>query len=235
MQTDNIDTLNVFMCLRNNGDTLVDTFRSLESIETHFTNYSFHYYIFENDSTDNTPELISNFMQNRSGVYKSETLHTPQWTSVKNVSRTSDMAYYRNAMKQLCNSWNDSSYSLIIDSNVSFSISTISDFINILHHDQSVAMATPFGYIHDSPNTYYDTYALKTTAGKRYIPRFIPSVLKVQSAFGGIAMIRSHALKHSIWEPDSHSLESEHVSFCKNISSFGCVVILKHTRVAWIP
>ena len=232
---DNSSTINIFMCLRNNSNTLPDTFKSLETIENHFKNYNFSYFIFENDSSDNTPSLINSFMKNRSGIFKCDTLHTHHWDSVKSIKRSSDMAHYRNSMKQLCSSWNNSSFSLILDSNVSFSIDTISDFLSTLHSDPNIAMVTPFGFVHDSPHTYYDTYALLTSSNKRYIPRFIPHILPVHSAFGGIVMIRSHALRNSSWNINPDVLESEHVSFCRDVRRFGSIVILKHTRVSWIP
>ena len=93
--------INVFMCLRNNADTLQNTFNSLKAIENHFTNFRFVYYIFENDSTDNTPSLISSFMQHRSGALKCCNLNTRQWGSVKDTQRSSDMARYRNHMKNM--------------------------------------------------------------------------------------------------------------------------------------
>ena len=227
--------INVFMCLRNNADTLQNTFNSLKALENHFENFRFVYYIFENDSTDDTPSLISSFMQHRSGTFKSCNLNTRQWGSVKDTQRSSDMARYRNNMKNLCSSWDDSEFSIILDSNVSFSISTISDFISTLQNDSSIAMVTPFGHIQSSPRTYYDTYALLTNSDKRYIPLFIPAILPVKSSFGGIVMLRSQAFRNSSWNTIVSSLESEHVSFCADVRRYGSVVILKHTKVSWHP
>ena len=155
-----IPLIDVFMCLRNNENTLSVTFDQLRDCEEHFASkLRFNYYIYENDSIDNTPSLIKEFMQDRKGIYVSDKLAKEQWRSVADNDRSKDMAQYRNSMKGLCKRFK-STYTLIIDSEVTFSHLTLDKFITLLDTNSDIAMTTPFGHIANKPHKYYDTYAL---------------------------------------------------------------------------
>ena len=226
--------LNVFMCLRNNSNTLSSTFDSLELLETSYPHVTFCYYIFENDSTDDTPEKIKHFMFQRQGRFSCNLLKMKQWESIKSIHRSTDMAVYRNSMKSLCTDWENSIYSVIVDSNVHFNVATIEGFIQELQ-DTSIAMVTPFGHVNHMPRVYYDTYALLTFQDKQRLPVFTPCLYEVKSAFGGIVMLRTEALQHSRWAATPHALYSEHVAFCSQVRQFGQVVVLKNNKVEWNP
>ena len=93
-------------------------------------------------------------------------------------------------------------------------------------------MVTPFGYVDGEPHLYYDTYALLTVRNKRSIRSAGRSILHVNSAFGGLAMVRSCVMEKCFWDK-SETLCSEHVHFCKMVREYGNVVINRDIRVKW--
>ena len=225
-----MECINVFICLRNNSNTIHKTLNTFELLEDYF---NLHYFIFENDSYDDTPSIIENFMKHRKGQFSSNTFHKIHWDSVQNSSRSRDMAFYRNSMKNLCTDFSNR-FSIILDSDIEFSLSTINSFIDVLIQYDHIAMVTPFSTVGNS-DKYYDTYALLTQNNKNSLSNFrLSPILSVNSAFGGIIMIRSSILQKCSWDEHVSQLHSEHVSFCQNVKLFGDVVIATQVRVKWI-
>ena len=220
-------TIDIYMCLRNNRDTLENTFRTLETIEEM---HVLRYFIYENDSTDDTPSMISEFMRNRPGAYKCETLRRKQWGSVSDSNRSADMATYRNKMRALCEG-KRSEYSVIVDSEVAFSLDTINQYLVILKDVPGASMVTPFG--ESRLGHYYDTYALVTPNGKTRLPPVLPRLYWVHSAFGGVAMLRSAAFEHCYWGVTNSCVCSEHVEFCRQVRNHGQVILARDIRVTW--
>ena len=111
-----MNKVNVFMCLRNNENSLDKTFTMLEKLKEINNNYKFYFYIYENDSIDNTKNIIRSFYDFNNGKCKFEILDKVQWNSDnKNHDRITDMSLYRNKMKTLCTNWEHSEYSIILD------------------------------------------------------------------------------------------------------------------------
>ena len=199
--------LHVFMCVRNNQKSLVKTLNSLECTENAMPHIRFAYYIYENDSTDNTCEFILDFMKKRRGnVSVGNKLNKIQWTSVKDKNRIRDMAMYRNRMKGLCADFATSKYSIILDSEISFSPTTIQEMIKVLDTNPDIAMTTPWGVSNAASykrrNAYYDLYALLT-------------------------------LKDNWTVENQNGMYSEHVYFCERVRKYGSVVICRDIAVQW--
>ena len=227
-------TLNVFLCARNNAKTLHKTFECLENMENKFLNHTIKYHIFENDSNDNTLELLNSFMNNRKGNLKSVKLRKPQWEHIKSKQRISDMALYRNLNKSQCNDLDSSEFSIILDTDIYFSPDIIHDFLNILNNSDDLAMVCPFGYMKDARKVYYDTYALRTMRDRQIFPLCIgTNIVEVQSAFGGIVMIRSEILKKCTWGIPTDDRFNEHVYFCEQVRKYGKICIAKNITCEW--
>ena len=220
--------INVFMCVRNNENSLQKTFDSFISIQEKF-NITFHYYIYENDSTDSTPLLILEFFRNHNGSYRIEKLSKKEWKDVRDINRTADMARYRNTMKDLCNDWTSSDFSVIVDSDVEFTHKNFYDMIKLLQSDSSIAMVTPYAYAGNTL-TYYDTYALDSDIN---VCVLMPEIQPVHSAFGGFVVLRTHVLEQCKWDVTPNKLCSEHNYFCKMVQKYGQVVIARDIRVHW--
>ena len=189
--------IHIFLSVRDNENTLKDTLNKLSEIEKmNITKYEFHYWILENDSKDNTVDIVKEFLKTKSGRIISGKLGTKKWTNVKQENRVKDMTYYRNLnlkmmflgpMKPNANimdindlavlenavnfkneKWKPyrSKYSIILDTNIVFEKTIFEEMETILEQNNDVGMITPFGYVRTSPMTYYDTYALQTMDNK---------------------------------------------------------------------
>ena len=224
------ENINIFMCVRNNESSLQNTFTQLLNLQTIF-NIKLNFYIYENDSTDSTPYLVINFFRNNNiqGSYKIEKLSKKEWSDVKDLNRSKDMAMYRNTMKNLCKNFNSSQYSLILDTDVEFTHENFKSMIKLLKNNKDIAMVTPYAFAGDTLK-YYDTYALDSP---KNICVLMPEIQEVYSAFGGFVVIRSSVLKECHWDVTENKLCSEHNYFCNMVRNYGKVVIARDIRVHW--
>lgn len=220
----------IFMCVRNNGKDLPKTLDTLEKIRRNDEEYEYAYYIFENDSSDNTVEVCKAFMARNHGVFRSDVMNKKQWEDVKDIDRVTDMAIYRNACKALCADVSKSDYCVLVDTKVTFQEDIIEKFKNTLK-DETIAMVSPFGKV-GKKNVYYDTYALEFKDKKRTV-RMNTGIIDVLSACGGIFMVRSPAVAGASWEGIDGN-KSEHNAFCYSVNDFGRVVINTAIHVEWV-
>ena len=226
------------MCCRNNEDTLDKTFDLLNQIETLNKNYNFRYYIYENDSTDKTKNIIVDFYKNHKGNCLFETLQTKYWSNIQNEKRVADMSMYRNKMKSLCKQFNNSDYSIILDTNILFKPSIFQDMINVFIEDKKIHMVTPFGFVEGKPKLYYDTFALdlisdykgkKLNKLKHEMKK--NQIVKLISGFAGFIMIKTQTLSLCSWKYSS--ISSEHNYFCKEVQQYGDIVCSTNIKVKW--
>ena len=220
----------VFMCVRNNGKDLPKTLDTLEKIRRKDDVYEYAYYIFENDSSDNTVEICKTFMAKNNGAFQSDVMNKKQWEDVKDIDRVTDMAIYRNVCKALCPDISKSEYCVLVDTKVTFSDDIFDTFRDTLR-DESIAMVTPFGKVGKKP-VYYDTYALEFKDNRKCV-RMNTGLIDVLSACGGIFMARSPAVVGASWEGIDGN-KSEHNAFCYSVSDFGRIVINTAIHVEWV-
>lgn len=227
----NQNVVNVFMCVRNNSNSLHKTFGSLLDLIRKFRNFEFVFYIYENDSDDDTTLQVLNFfkLNDLKGSFRSDRKFAKQWQSIQSMQRSNDMAKYRNAMKNLCDDFSDSEFSVIIDTDIEFSASTFQQMMHVMSNNPHIAMVTPYAYVDDTFQ-YYDTYALDA---ELQVCPLMPEKINVNSAFGGFVMVRSAALAFSNWSTIPDKLCSEHNFFCKMVSRFGSIALFRDIRVRW--
>jgi hypothetical protein len=223
--------INVFMCVRNNEKDLYKTFDVLEKIRRKDETHEYRYYIFENDSTDDTIQLCEDFIKRNHGVFMSDVLNKIQWKDVKDIGRVTDMSIYRNKCKALCSDddMKNSEFCVLVDTNVTFNDMIIDRFEKILR-DQSIVMVSPFGKV-GSKRVYYDTYALEFLERPRHF-KIDSGIIDVKSACGGMFMVRSEAMLVSSWK-SIDAARSEHNYFCYQVGNFGRVVIDTSTVTEW--
>ena len=232
-ENDSREIINVFLCCRNNSETIDNTFESFRKMQKDRFNYNFVFYIYENDSEDDTPFKIINFFKKNWGSYSIQCHNTKLWHQNRCTERIQNMVTYRNKNKDMCTNWENSKYSLIFDTNILFTSDVVCKMIKELENNSNIAMVTPYG-ICSKYKQYYDTYALETMFHTNKLHPFKEKT-EVLSAFSGLVVLRTHALKDSKWSvPDNCILKNEHNPFCKEIRRFGKIIILKEAVVYWL-
>lgn len=102
-QNNSISKVNVFMCVRDNSKTLKSTLDKLSKMKSKYEkHFEFYYWILENDSKDNSSDIITDFFRHNNGRYSTGNISTKKWGSVRSVDRVMDMAKYRNMNKLMC-------------------------------------------------------------------------------------------------------------------------------------
>ena len=233
--------INVFMCLRNNEQTIDKTFHLLDDIEINNKSDTFRYYMYENDSKDKTKEKIIEFFKTHDGEYSFESLNTKFWDSVSDKTRAADMSIYRNKMKNLCTDFNNSEYSIILDTNIDFSNQTFIEMKEILDSNKNIAMITPFGFESGNPLKYYDSFALdieskfygkKLKKLKMELKNSEDKILKIKSGFAGFVVIRTEILEKCNWS-SGDKVCSEHNYLCEKVRKYGDIVMAGKIKVKW--
>ncbi len=236
---------------------LSSTLRQLEKQEeTVSSRYRFFYSFYENDSVDNTPQVLNQWINKHYGVLLSEKRNDPKWKSVPSVRRTKLMAEYRNLAFKGLNKINFD-YLFVLDSDIILGDKLISKMINILDLNPHIGMITPNtiqnvpdAYQSGSIFSYYDSWALKDIEGNNGLSYSSNPFLlledrdfwnsgfrvNVQSAFGGAALIRG-ALFHNSNIKWSGENGCEHWDFCKQIRDLGYLItvdpcLLSHVNLA---
>ena len=221
----------VFMCVRNNGNDLPKTLEMLEKIRRKDETHEYAYFIFENDSSDNTVELCKEFIARNHGTFQSDVMNKKQWEDVKDIDRVTDMAIYRNTCKSLCQDLSASEFCVLVDTKVTFREDIFEKFKSTLK-DETIAMVSPFGKV-GKKLVYYDTYALEFKDNRKRTVRINTGIIDVLSACGGIFMVRSPAVVASQWDGIDGN-KSEHNAFCYSVSDFGRVIIDTSIHVEWV-
>ena len=247
--------------LRDEALALPRFFHLLESVEADSRVDRLICSFYENDSIDDTPELLASWLKNRPGVLQSERLGSPRLRG-REVKRTIQMAEARNkALAGFGEEYFD--WLVVIDADLHTKPSHIWQLIEEVQRGRGVAMACAsalqnlpdiFGR---SPWSYYDTFALVDQSGRQGITGArVPlwdlndraawmagRPVSVRSAFGGIsvlpmALLRGH---HVQWQGDQGC---EHWAFCLAVGQVGRVmacpevtplVIHKNDSIAWHP
>lgn len=239
--------VSVFCILRDSEKTLSKLFSQLEELES-LKDYEFSYFFYENDSLDNTRELIKNWMKLRKGNFLFENLGAKKFGSVADPERMRFLCDCRNKNKNLAGE-NKSEYSLLIDSDIEFNSKNFLLHIEAINNLPEAIMITPnvrqpikdlmFGETQDS---YYDVYAFRDNFGNKGVyftdcPSFLINdqkawkknkPIKVLSAFGGFALIKSSVFNKVEWSAD---INCDHCNMCFLISRMGQIYILPNSIV----
>jgi len=239
--------ISVFCIFRDSEESLPRLFSQLESIESLF-GYEFSYFFYENDSKDNTRQLIKEWISSRKGKFLYEDLGAKKFGSVTDPERMRFLCECRNKCKDLAKE-NDSDYSLLIDSDIHFSkfnfliqmgsLETLEDAVMVTPNVRQPIKDLTFGETLDS---YYDVYAFRDNFGNKGIyftdcPSFLKQdqedwkdgkPIKVLSAFGGFAIIKSDVFNSVRWSAD---INCDHCNMCYQISRKGQIYIIPNSIV----
>lgn len=229
--------VSVFSIWRDSAKDIDQTLKQLEDLES-LKRFDFSYYFYENDSKDNTVEILNKWLSSRSGELKSESLNAQKFGSTEDPKRMKFLVSCRNKCKGLAKE-NNSDYSLIFDSDIKFNKENFKLQLQRLNNLESAVMVTAncrqnlpdltFGF--DSCS-YYDVYAFRDRCGSKGMyfsdcPSYqrddqfdwkIGKPIITMSSFGGFAILRSEVFNKVKWSADIHC---DHVNMCFDISRYG--------------
>ena len=229
--------VSVFSLWRDSAKDIDRTLKQLEDLES-LEGFDFSYYFYENDSKDDTVEILNKWLSSRSGELKSENLNMQKFGNTTEPKRMKFLCSCRNKSKDLAKE-NNSDYSLIFDSDLKFNKENFKLQLQRLNNLESAVMVTAncrqnlpdltFGF--DSCS-YYDVYAFRDRCGSEGMyfsdcPSYqrddqfdwkIGKPIITMSSFGGFAILRSEVFNKVKWSADIHC---DHVNMCFDISRYG--------------
>jgi hypothetical protein len=239
--------ISVFCLWRDSEKTIHKTLKQLENLES-MEGFEFSYFFYENDSKDNTVEILKEWISKRSGNLKIEILNASKFGSTTDPARMKFLCECRNKCKDLALD-NKFDYSLLIDSDIEFNNNNFLLQIESLDNIDNAAMTTanvrqniPDFTFNSSLNSYYDTYAFRDEYGNNGLywsdSPFIRKENRLgwmlgqpqitMSSFGGFAIIKSCIFNKVKWHSDFHC---DHVNMCYDISRYGSIYIIPRSKV----
>ncbi len=237
--------ISIFSLFRDSEKHLKRLFGQLEEVERQ-TNAELEYFFYENDSVDNTPKLLKEWISSRNGKVLSEELGSRKFGSTLDTERMILLSNARNKMKNLGSS-TDSAFSLIFDSDIIFNGSLINNFLKYKDLDFSMLTANvrqdvPCKMGSGQSCSYYDSSILFDTEGNNCMtwsnnPFYEENdrenfennnPVEVLRAFGSAAFCSTNALKKCQWNSRG---ESEHWSFCDKMRDHGKIFLLPGVKV----
>jgi cellulose synthase/poly-beta-1,6-N-acetylglucosamine synthase-like glycosyltransferase len=154
--------ISICLCIRD-CEKYIDYLNDLFfKIENKYNKINFEYFMYENNSIDNTKNRIINFYKNRQGKYLFENIKGDIMIGGIQMKRGTKMANLRNKLKHFHRTL-DSDFVVLLDADVIFTQDTIIQLINTLKNE--IVMATPFCicnrlYIKNKSVHYYDSFAV---------------------------------------------------------------------------
>jgi GT2 family glycosyltransferase len=189
---DAISSIGVCLLLRNSEHYIRKFLKdAIAAMEAEYPHVDFAYYIYENDSVDDTVDAIRDLVEGKSKcTFVTETLHTtieaPSDDSGERIKRIVDVRNrfmsgdVRDAIVK------SHQWCIFIDADIHFSPHTIRDMLKAAATYSNVAMITPLSIDHfencalpnkDAPfrtqDHYYDTYAFTDMDGTSHWPNCI--------------------------------------------------------------
>lgn len=239
--------LDIFLLVKNNANFLHNHFwKMMGNVERSMRTVKFNYYIYENDSVDNTVDIIEKQKKQRNIKFISKRLG-----DLNKTIRTYRLGIIRNELTDciLEDAQKRKSLSdmvLMIDTDVVFSSTTIHKMIHALLNKKDAIMVG--SHCLGLDGGYYDSLALEM--GKYHLDRqtFVSHIVNypfdlypVSSCFGGICLTYKYVFNYCHYGQDTSTLcgyysnmTCEHYNFCRNLKSFGNIYICKSAISYWV-
>jgi hypothetical protein len=220
------------------------TLSNLSDIVYNNPSIDFNFFFYENDSRDNTKQILDNWIGKYSGEIYSETLNMPKFGSTTDITRLILLSYYRNKLKDLCIDKLESKYTLLIDTDIIFDKNHLSILLEQIEALQAAMVVAntrqnAFGdlMLQESKDTFYDAFALRDRYNQIAVymtdcPMTISTdrelwknnqPVRLLSGFSGFALLHTDIFKECKWSTTGHS---EHINFCYEINRFGSIFII---------
>jgi len=154
--------ISVCLVIRNGEPYIKYMDKLFTDIENIYPDYVFEYFMYENNSTDNTQKEIEHFYKNKKGKYILDDIPNKTINSGISLERGEHMTIIRNKLKDFHGKL-DSDFVLLLDAEVVFLPDTLIELINTINND--IVMVTPFGmcyyaFSYNDNVHYYDSLAV---------------------------------------------------------------------------
>ena len=235
--------INVIALFRNSAAHISRTLDQLSNL-TSIKGIEFSFFFFENDSRDNTKEILSNWCVLFGGTLVSENYNAPSFGSIASSVRCSLLAFYRNKIKRVA-AQTPSDYTLVIDSDLEFSnkdfeelqiaircrddiVATIGSCVQSNIEDYTFGTGQPAYYdifpFRDRFNDeglYFSSTPFINADDAVNFSNGLP--VEVLSGFGGMALYVSEIYNNEEvnYQGETHS---EHLPLCAALSRFGKIL-----------
>jgi len=240
------DTIAVYALWRDSEAHIERTLHQLEDLEN--LNYNFEYYFYENDSKDNTVNILTKWLDKRSGKFLHENIGAKKFGSVIDKERMLLLSDCRTKCKNLGKE-SSAKYVLCLDSDIIFDKNNLEMHISDLEKLPNCAMVTPNVRQNipdlisgESKDSYYDILPLydrfKVSAlawancpFRNGIDKMFWGMgkpVKCFSAFGGFALIKGDIYKKVNW---SSTGLVDHINLCQEINDFGDIYVCPKNKV----
>jgi len=198
------------------------------------SSYDFTVSVYENDSSDNTLDLISGFDWKDSATVfvNSENVGSEKWESVESRGRIEAMAAARNKCMEAVD-LNDFDLVLWLDVDYWFTDGSIAELLAIVSKEErdEADVASAYSLHADilRPNMeLYDKWATRGEASQDWWTctpyKFMPDVAPVYTTFNGLCVYKADPFKNGLRfssESKNNALDVEHVSICEGFHDAG--------------
>lgn len=235
-------TSNVLICgiVRNAEKTLPYNIARIKRLGSYFSNY--HVYIFENDSTDNTKDILNN-INNSNFTIQTENLGAPEFDDPYGIDRRTWMARARNQYLEFARKYsqhNRINYLIIYDLDIigGFSYEGVMNSLGYSNWDgvgsnSIIYQTTPSGVI----RLHYDAWAYRELGNPSKLPDKKVNLLKwnrgenpviVNSCFGGLMIYKPHMLWSGF---DYTSDDCDHPSLNNELTNLKYRILLNPSQI----
>ena len=237
--------LDLLLICHNNADYFVNVFpKILQSIQILEPNF----YIYENNSTDNTKQILQHYQKKIPNFYLLLENTIKYNNRYKNIciARNKLLEFYRKTKKNNNNIW-----CVLFDTNIIFNSKSVTELINSAKFEADM-LCSYTTYYNNNNNYYYDLLALNY--GKYFFEKNInfdrikndsnlyknDLIVQIESGFGGLVLIKKNIILENNWHLIKHkesnhiysnNIICEHWDFCKNIK--GKIFLVKNSKALW--
>ena len=241
--------LDFLLICHNNADYFVNIFpKILQSIKILEPNF----YIYENNSTDNTKHILTHYQKKIPNFYLLSENTEYFSNRYKNIciARNKLLDFYRTTKN---NNDNDNIWCVLFDTNVIFNSKSVTELINnSIYGADMLCSYTTYYNLNSNNNYYYDLLALNY--GKYFYQKNIDFnrikndsnlykndlIVQIESGFGGLVLINKDIILQNNWHLvkhketnhiNSNNIICEHWDFCKKIK--GKIFLVKNSKALW--
>ena len=245
-----LKSINICGIYRNNEVYLKKYFiPKMNRLELLYPYIKFHYYFYENDSTDATEELLSEFSINRKCKFLTEKKQTKLFSRNTDKNRIENIINCRNRLLSLRPF--EGEWTMMIDSDIEFPDDLISRFICKDLPKDLVALScngkdNKKCKLHKNCYHYYDTLALvykNNTSGFKYFQKngfqccpfnnkveidswINNDLIRVLCSFGGLCFYKTDIINktditHYLEQSSDLNIYIDHLGFSKTLAKYG--------------
>lgn len=181
----------------------------------------------ENDSKDNTINILKNYKNKYSNIFGEHLLldgkHSTELCdgNINNCKkRTRRLAYIRNIVLNQAKKWKECNYMIMLDLDfIDFDKKIFYDMFNIIKNNTNIDGIFGMSVTKDDNKCIYDVAAIKPYKNILNVINDEDKLIKVKSAFSGFGIYRMQTLIDNNIEYNIKTNDIEHIDFNKNINN----------------